>query len=321
MSVFTTAMSVLDEATAKLALDVLEQIHKDTGATDLKRAQAIVRALRDLQGLRDGKTPDYNDPWLAPLYALWHHISHTQMAYHLARAVTKEPNPFLSEGPQSIYIYDFACGTMPMKFAAAIASSERLLITGDPIEVFIESKDRSEPMWRFGQRLWETFYHLIEAAPHDGNVAALMKSCDINTFRFRGPNASEIVNKQWLTSMHAVYEESKPMIDMYLNYKVSSMQPDAVVITTHHTKRQFAFRPDSSQYSSQNSLSSWTIKGKASAVDNARREVYETMIQHVDGIDDQDKDFARNYLVSDSLEKQVNLPADTARMVYVHSSA
>lgn len=321
MSVFATAMTALDEATAQHSLTVLEQVRKDTDATNLKRGKAIIRALRDLKGLGEGKTPNYNDPWLAPLYALWHHISHTQMAYHLLQEVTKDSNPFLSEGPQSIYIYDFACGTMPMKFAAAIASSERLLIAGDPIEVFIESKDRSEPMWRFGQRLWETFYYLIEAAPNNGSVAALLKSCDISTFRFRAPSASESVSISWLTSMHAVYEESKPMIDRYLDYKVSAMQPDAVVVTTHRTKRQFVFEPTSSDYRRQGVLSSWRIKGKASAVDNARRMVYETMIQHVDGIDDQDKDFARNYLVSDSLEKQDNLPADTARMVYIRSSA
>ena len=321
MSVFATAMTALDEATAESALDVLEQLHNDTSANDLKRAQAIVRALWDLQDLGDGKTPDYGDPWLAPLYALWHHISHTQMAYHLAQVVTKYSNPFLPDGPQSIYIYDFACGTMPMKFAAAIASSERLLSTGELIEVFIESKDGSAPMWRFGQRLWENFYHLIEAAPNDGRMAALLQSCDISTFKFGAPSTSESVNIRWLTSMHAVYEESKPMIDKYLDYKISTMQPDAVVITTHRSKRKFAFRPASSSYRSQSGLTTWKVTGKASAVDNARRKVYEMMIRRVDGIGDEDKDFARKYLVSDSLEKQANLPIDTARMVYTRSSA
>ncbi len=322
MSVFATAMEVLDETTAELAWEQFGRLQHEERNSRQETALAILHALEELDKLRRGFTPDYDYPWLAPMYALWYQSSHTQMAYHLAKSIPNESNPFLPEGPEPLLLVDFACGTMAMQFGAAIAAAELLESTGQLITVYARSSDNSGPMRSFGRELWQEFYRRAAEQSNNGAAAAIQNACYIDRFIFSKSIVAIPPKIRWLTILHAAYEAERDEIKEAVDRIVRNSTPDVIAVTAHRRSVELkqAFSPSEADYDDRSlafSSEQWSLRHFASKVDKMRNRIFEEMIRDVSGISQNSKAWAQDYLVNDSLHRQRHLPRDTSRMLYV----
>ena len=326
MSVFTTAMSVLDEATAEVAWGQLGRLQSESEASNHETALAILHALKELEKLRTGGTPDYDYPWLPPLYALWYQSSHTQMAYHITGAIPSNLNPFHDDGPSSLHLIDFACGTMAMQFGTAIAAAELLESSGRLVTINITSSDLSSPMWSFGRELWLRFYARIVGGARNQESKLIREACHRDRFVFANSEAPVQVDVRWLTALHAAYGDGHNEIKTKVNGRVRSQQPDVVAITAHSQRVQLrqAYMPTGLPYEDASHIfgaKAWPLQPFASKVDDTRAKIFEERIQDINGVSDKEKVFAKDYLVNDSLRRQRNMPQRTSRMLYVRKDA
>ena len=323
MSVFATAMTALDEATAVHALSEINRMKEERSMDDVAVAQSIIGALRELGklGASEG-SPDYDNEWVPPFYALWYQNSHVQMAYYLVKAIPSPANPFLASGPESIHLADFACGTMAMQFAAAVAAAERLEGDQVTLQVHMQSTDSSNVMWAYGKGLWKAFYDHLRLLNTDEFVEHILSACQIDRFHFVSGFSPNSTATHWLTALHAAYNDEENDVADQLGRRVQWYRPRMIAITVHQRRLDLgqAYVPPSSQYDdiSQASFGKrWALRPFASKVDAVRKQIFEERIRDAGGVSENDKAFAQYYLVNDSLHIQRRMPQDTARMLYV----
>ena len=290
------------------------------GVNSAAIAQSVLSSLRSLEGLQQGKMPNYN-AWDAILYAAWYQPSHINMAYSLIRKVPSQFNP-LSSGKSELSVEDFGCGQLAMQFGLLLAASDTLGSLGACPRISIRSTDPSAEMKELGWQVWHEFVAEIGEVKKYPTLHRLREACHRISFQHQ---ASED-NVQWFSLLHVAYQESKASVRKAVEPSVEENCPEVILVTYHPGAKGNAFGPPDKSYeeevyrlSEANLDLGWEFR----RLTKLREWLYE---EKVKGLLDnlENERFARSYLtaypsnwVSHKFESEcsVYLRADTIPLV------
>ena len=235
-------MVALDSAIASTAMEKygsLRLSHSD----QVELAKSIQMALEALRDLQIGALPNYRDDWIALLYLLWFQPKQINLAYSLiSETLLRVPNinPFLKSGAE-LNVVDFGCGSLAMQFAVCLVVADAIEEHGLSPTVNMYSIDSSTAMVQMGNAVWDEFKKLTAKDPGLVNVRRASESLVPRTHHaipgavvgLRGKN-------NWLSALHAVYEDNKVPLAKSLQYLKENLTPDFGVLTTHRGKGYLA---------------------------------------------------------------------------------
>ena len=201
-------------------LDLVERVHP---------------VLDSFRGLKDGKPPDYEDPWVALLYLTWFQAGQIQLAYQHIKLMNEERgvNGLTLNNKTPLRILDFGCGTMAMRFALAWVASEILEHRRSIPVIYFHGFDPSRSMATLGERLWVRLKEEIDEKPDLERFATSMKAVkfcsDLTELLSRHGQRDE----RWLSAVHVVYKCNLPSVKDGLFQFLSQFAPDVGLLTSH----------------------------------------------------------------------------------------
>ena len=231
------AAPVLDKAIAKVFRQELERLSQSLSDPDKanKRVDYAINEL-DKLGQRQSEMPKY-DAWVAPFYLSWYQGSQINLAYSMARGIlTKESiSKELFTDTGRLYVLDFGCGALVMKFGIALAIADALQDNQKIHSACVVSYDESEAMKNIGRKVWKQFRSEVSsAARKDASLSYLEQACeliDTRTDRHSWrPLDNEIV---WLSAIHTAYNANKNKVKKTLAWLTDEIRPSAGVVTSH----------------------------------------------------------------------------------------
>ena len=261
-------------------------------------AQAIITALRGLQGLAKAQAPDYDDEWLSLLYVAWYQPTHVNMAYTLVQSVPDHHNP-LSSGKGGLHVQDFACGPFAMQFGFALALAEKLRDRGSGLVPTIYSHDNSDRMWNLGLDLYQEFHRVIENHSEGDLLFHMTHAC--TNLRFRAPEPPFPRSTNWLTVLHAAYPgEIGTDIEIEVERRLMNQRPEIVIVTAHPDNKEYMFVPTAKSYravASRTPGPQMSLGGSFDETTLWRSDLLEHHIEpYKDMLSEEDFSFAANFL-------------------------
>ena len=240
--------------------------------------------------------PCYN-AWDALLYSTWYQPSQINLAYTLARKVTKDKNP-LRSGSGSLEVFDFGCGALAMQFGLALAAVDTVKKYHTCPQLAVVSRDKNKPMHRIGKRLWRRFVDEIADEENYPELNALRQVCAA----LKVDNHGNSTATRWLTVLHVAYGESAAEVKKSLDARVSKKKPHMVLVTarpgfdgwaysldesTGYGRREKEFGPKNLKLFDGSFRDTWDF----------RQSLYTEKINAMaDSLNPADKEFSRMYL-------------------------
>ena len=188
-------------------------------------AEGIHRSLRSLERLQSGRMPRY-DAWDPLLYLTWYQPSQINLAYTIARKVTKNKNP-LRSGSGNLEVFDFGCGALAMQFGLAFAAADTMKKHNTCPQIAVTSRDKNEPMRRIGEKLWFRFVDEIADEGKYPELNALRQACAAMKVDEHGNSTAT----RWLTVLHVAYRENAAEVKKSLDARVKEKKPHMVLVT------------------------------------------------------------------------------------------
>ncbi len=282
----------LDIAISSVVSDRLKNLAGKAGRE--QTVYNILKALRSLEGLQQGVMPEYNE-WDAIFYSAWYQPVQINLAYTLINKMPVHKNP-LARGEGSLYVRDFGCGALAMRFGLALAALDAHPRRAALPQINIFSEDCSQYMTFIGKEIWRAFLQEISKDKKYPELSALRGVC--RRMRFEKDAAGAGV--RWLTALHVAYEKNHLEVQKALSERVESDLPDLVVVTSHPGNAEYAFSPASHGYSENRSdldRSEFLLKGEFESINKFRSAVYDNRIVGSGAsLSEEDDGFARSYL-------------------------
>ena len=284
----------LDASIAYVATQELDRL--GASLTPLQAAEAIIGSLRAFRGLKSRRMPRY-DVWDALLYTTWYQPSQINLAYSIARKVTKAKNPFRS-GSGSLEVFDFGCGALAMQFGLALAAADTMKKHHTCPEITIASRDKNKSMRRIGKKLWRRFVDEIADEKTYPELNTLRQVCTtMKVGNYGNPSAT-----RWLTVLHVAYRESAAEVKKALDARISKTEPDVVLVTAHPGFDGWAYSLDESTgyRKREKGFGLKNLKlfdGRFKETRDFRWSLFTENIKHVgDSLNPEDEEFSRVYL-------------------------
>lgn len=189
--------------------------------------EQVYRALDSLGGLASGKPPDYDDRWVALLYATWYLPG--QVA--LASAIADKLFDARRHKNRALWIVDYGCGNLAMLFGVSLARGRRHR-TRPPIGLL--GIDPSRAMRRLGERLWDDGGELRDRRTH---IASRPEDF-VEGLEDQPTYATET----WFIAMHAVYENNRDRLPEVLERFSKKYSPRETIVTCHQMHENLARR-------------------------------------------------------------------------------
>ena len=228
----------LDSSIAYVAMRELDCLSAALSREEI--AEAIHRSLRFLERLQHGRMPRY-DGWDALLYLTWYQPSQINLAYTIARKVTKDKNP-LRSGSGNLEVFDFGCGALAMQFGLALAAADTMKKHNTCPQIAVTSRDKNEPMRRIGEKLWCRFVDEIADEEKYPELNALRQVCAAMKVDKHGNSTAT----RWLTVLHVAYRESAAVVKKALDARVRKKKPHMVLVTARPGFDGWAYSLDES---------------------------------------------------------------------------
>ena len=137
----------LTDCLSRSLVDVADEAFRkqSRSLTKDQLAATVTRSLRSLDELKQGRMPDYHNEWVALMYATWYHPGQVSLAWSIINSMRPR-----FEG--ALYIVDFGCGSLAMRFGVALTVADALgrgesigkirVHSTDPSGVMIESREQ-----------------------------------------------------------------------------------------------------------------------------------------------------------------------------------
>ena len=237
------------------------------------------------------------DAWDALLYSTWYQPSQINLAYTLARKVTKDKNP-LRSGSGSLEVFDFGCGALAMQFGLALAAADTMKKYHTCPQLAVVSRDKNKPMHRIGKRLWRRFVDEIADEENYPELNALRQVCAALKVDDHGNSTAT----RWLTVLHVAYGESAAEVKKSLDARVRKKKPHMVLVTAGPGFDGWAYSPDESAgYSRrEKEFDLKNLKLFEGSFENTRDFRWSLYTEKISDMDDalseEDRDFSGKYL-------------------------
>ena len=243
-----TIADVLDQAIVTVAEKEFNRLRK--GLSDAQVTENVAKALEELEKLRTGGEPDYNNEWVALFYVTWYQPHQINTALKVLQQLYEEQQR--TEHP--LHIIDVGCGALAVQFATAISAAEY-----QHTNVAVTGIDPSEPMRKIGAKLWSAFRSIVAKSPDLSNLSRTCQSMpDTNHlfkshqqyYRSEGARVqSDSAPERWLLAMYVVSEQDTPdptlsESDQKLKDTLQTIRetsrPSVILVTCHEIKRERA---------------------------------------------------------------------------------
>ena len=263
----------------------------------------VESALRELDKLRRGEMPDYDDPWVALFYTLWYQASHINLAYStllelMDNGVIRIP----SRG--GMRFVDFGAGALAAQIGTvlALADPDHRLTSKNITRIKCDAVDASKPMLRIGQMIWLRF----KGETRQRHLAKVIRAVspaylsDVGKIQTRGNPVGV------LTAFHAVYDdvEVRDEISESLATLNSNLSPSVFVITAHSGREGSAVRISPFRREALRNIAedvAPALGGTLRKVTDLRKEIW-TEIAEAARSECDDADFVRKFLTSKPTE-------------------
>lgn len=233
--VLTTA---LDNAMWKVADKVFKDLSAGMSAETL--TQNVWEALNALGNLQKGNPPDYDDPWVALFYMTWYQPKQIQLVHFLMETLNQMTS--LTSRYSRLRLIDFGCGTFATKFAVAWLIGDMLENRNAPTTVAVDCYDPSRRMIELGNLLWRQFCNEIRDYPQLKSLNDATKMVKSRTFTSLGHLLSSqddgTDELQWLSAIHAVYEENSLEVSDNLLKIMTRSEPECGILSVHNDRYQ-----------------------------------------------------------------------------------
>lgn len=220
---------MLDQVITEVARAELERVRLSEGLRDEEVPPKIRGALAELDGLQQGKLPDYQNPWVALFYLTWYQPGHILLGRQLIE-LSNSKGERLRNG--NIHIVDFGCGALAMQFALAWATAEAIEDGVDMAPITIVSYDTSGPMVKLGISLWN---QLKASVREERSLSDLRIAIDrVLQPQYLGSPPNKLIpsaKKRWLAAMHTVYKETLEATSASLKEVASRSDPDVYLFS------------------------------------------------------------------------------------------
>ena len=218
----------LDLAIARVAKNEYHRL--SSGKDPEERLNCVTQALESLGRLQHGEMPAYNNEWVSLFYVTWYQPRQINLALAIVRHFFRG---------NSLYVIDVGCGALAVRFAVAIAISERGM-QGATINVRVDGIDPSEPMRKIGDTLWKEFQSIVSKYPRLSSLSDICDGIDSND-SYSGSTDAHIRGacssvECWLTTVHAAYESNKCSIRDTLTHIRRKSAPELEVVTSDRKK-------------------------------------------------------------------------------------
>lgn len=190
----------------------------------------ITAALRQLNGLRTGDMPTYDD-WDALCYLTWYQPHRINLAYTMLFEISRSFRRTLERvgGLEEFRWIDFGCGSLPMHTAlfAALASG-RLLRESNP-RVYSQGIDSSAPMLNLGHSILQTIGE-IDRRLTRGSGRLITTGCSSDALDYA---TSSRRIPTILSVMHVFYRENRSEVASELKSLITATDPELIIVTVH----------------------------------------------------------------------------------------
>ena len=224
---------VLDRAITDVANQEYRRLLEGASPPDL--GEKVRLALNSFGGLRGGRPPDYQDPWVALLYLTWFQAGQIQLAYKHIRLMNEKRSlsGLTLNNKTPLRVLDFGCGAMAMRFALAWMAAE-VLESGRSIPViYFYGIDPSRYMTSLGERLWERTTEEIEGKPGLKRFSASMKAVQFRSDLAALSHRQNLRDERWLSAVHVLYKTNVPYVKDELSLLLKQFAPDVGLLTSH----------------------------------------------------------------------------------------
>ena len=148
----------LDQSTAAVAEAEFERLSDGMSKGDV--AANIRHGLAELEKLQSGRSPDYDNRWVALFYLTWYQPGQIGLCRQLIKRLPQIARP-QRDNPR-LHVVDFGCGALAMQLAIAWAAADVPAHRRFRESIWIDSYDIAYNMVRLGHDLWEAFRHRVE---------------------------------------------------------------------------------------------------------------------------------------------------------------
>ena len=245
--------NLLDQAVATVGDPVFLRLTAELSDGD--KANRIAEATRQVDLLRNGGMPAYDDELVDLFYVVQYQLSHVNLAYSMIRDAMSWRNlhnrGFITNA-SNLHVIDYGCGALAMRFGLILAVADAIG-QGEAIrEVRIDSLDPNVPLVQNGVAIWNSFVSLVQNnhSPHLNLLkAALATMPALFPDVYMGVPLKEIQRNPetdvWLSALHVIYEGptgNEDDVRKNMAYLAKSLKPDTGFLTFHYGKRNAALR-------------------------------------------------------------------------------
>ena len=235
----------LDAALAGVAWDEMIHIWDDSVATN--NGVAVENALFSLASLRRGSIPQYDDRWVALLYASWYQPSHINMAYSMITSAAHGwdlDRARLTDSGE-LHIVDFGCGALAMQFGICLAVADALERGQSIRKVRVDSIDSSQPMIDIGLKIWRQFKNSIVQDEKVNSLSYINQAIQVMEIIAHTNADCEVIRQSvgedaWISALHTVYPANIMAVKNALSSIFQTIRPTKGFITSHRANARFA---------------------------------------------------------------------------------
>lgn len=267
----------LDVAISRVAKDRIAGLRHAMESADIARSScSLYRELGDLKLPRYGK-------WDALSYLVWYHPSQINLVYTiLTQKIPKEKNPFL-KGDCCLEVTDFGCGQLATAFGVSLAAADVVKDHHTIPQIKILRDDNSDDMKALGWEIWREFINQIASRERYPKLDHLRMVRDemMKLWDKQLENQGKGSVIRWLTAIHVAYEENAHDVKKQLDDRVSELDPELILVTSHRKSRQRAFVPTPSRYEKNEyaiSECDMDLYGQLREVTELRANLYDEII-------------------------------------------
>ena len=220
--------NVITQAITEVAEREFERL--STGSKTFEVVDKITDALKQLDGLRRGTMPTY-DEWTSLCYLTWYQPHHINLAYTLLAQMSRSFRRTLEHvgGLNTFRWIDFGCGSLPMHTALYAALATKEFLQGSNPCVLAIGIDSSAAMVKLGNSVLRAIENIDSRLTHGlGNLTTSVSPS--GTFQLGSPSNSV---PTILSVMHAFYRENCSEVASALKSLIEATDPELIIVTVH----------------------------------------------------------------------------------------
>ena len=245
--------NLLDQAVATVADPVFLRLTE--GLDDDAKRHRIGEATKQLDLLRNGGMPAYDDELVDLFYVVQYQLSHVNLAYSVIRDAMSWrnlDNRGLTTRTSTLHVVDYGCGALAMRFGLILAVADAIE-RGETIQrVTIDSLDPNVPLVQNGVAIWNSFVGLIRNnnSPHLDAIKAAMATMPALYPDVHVRVPLKAIQRMpdtdvWLSALHVIYDGptgNEQDVRDNMGYLTDLLEPDVGYLTFHFRKRDAALR-------------------------------------------------------------------------------